>query len=669
MADLSEFHESEVEALRKLSQRLSKQLHEAKQKHEALVKATYQGAYDAFLLEPWPKSVAPKKDKRSKKAEVALWHMTDWQGAKALADDTPVLTTQGWMTHGELRPGMEVFGPEGKPVKITAVTGSRMVECGEVIFDCGISIVASMDHSWSGWRRYKSWPDNVYSRRGLVWTTQQIADLKPSFRSNRKYNDRSFCIDLPEPLSGPFVDLPIDPYILGVWLGDGNSADGRITVGKDDVGHASQYGRLTKYPSATAWTLFVPELTKKLRWSGLIGNKHVPKKYLHASAEQRLALLQGLMDTDGTVDSRGHCSFTNTRKDLSDAVAFLAVSLGMKVKRSESVGELYGVEKRRVYDVYISSGPVPLFRMERKLRRMRSDWQEITRYRFVQDVVKVGLRPAQCITVDGGLYLAGRDLVITHNCTTSYNSSVMQERVLRFVDKAETITDIQRSDHPVKDCVIMFGGDMVEGLFNFATQAFEIDQTIFGQFVTVSKLLGVVVKRALGIYEHVTVVAEWGNHGRIGSKRDNVPKADNIDRMCYEMARQLLAGEPRLTWQDCVEDIQRVEIGNYRALLMHGDEVGRAGFASPSAWQAAGNRWKAGAYKWDFQDIYLGHYHKVASEPLSNGVGSVYWTGSTESDNRYARDSMAASGEPSQRLHFIDPERGRTTAQYVVWVD
>ena len=253
--------------------------------------------------------------------------------------------------------------------------------------------------------------------------------------------------------------------------------------------------------------------------------------------------------------------------------------------------------------------------------------------------------------------------------TTSYNSDVMVERVLKFVNKAETITEIQRTDHPVKDCTIMFGGDMVEGLFNFATQAFEIDQTIFGQFVTVSKLLVDVVTKALSLYENVTVIAEWGNHGRIGSKRDNVPKADNIDRMCYEMARQLLTHETRLTWQDCPEDIQRVEVGNYRALLMHGDEVGRNGFASPAAWQAAGNRWKAGAYKWNFQDIFLGHYHKHAQENLADGQGAIYWTGSTESDNRYARDSMAASGVPSQRLHFVDPIKGRTTSIYQVWLD
>ena len=253
--------------------------------------------------------------------------------------------------------------------------------------------------------------------------------------------------------------------------------------------------------------------------------------------------------------------------------------------------------------------------------------------------------------------------------TTSYNSEVMKERVKRFVQKALSITEIQRSDHPVKDCTIMFGGDLVEGLWNFPTQAFEVDATLFKQFVTVAKLIEEVVLGALNNYEHVTVVAEWGNHGRLGSKRDAIPKADNLDRMTYELARQRLEHEPRLTWGDCEEDIQRVEIGNYRALLMHGDEVGRAGFASPAAWQAAGNRWKAGAYDWDFSDIYLGHYHKVASENMSDGISAIYWTGSTESGNRYARDSMAASGVPSQRLHFVDPAKGRITAQYVIWLD
>jgi hypothetical protein len=266
--------------------------------------------------------------------------------------------------------------------------------------------------------------------------------------------------------------------------------------------------------------------------------------------------------------------------------------------------------------------------------------------------------------------------------TPSYNTDIMNLRVHRFMDKALRITDIQRMDHPVRHATLAFDGDMVEGLWNFPTQPFEIDATIFGQFVSVSNLIVEVVRRALASFETVTVVAEWGNHGRMGSKRDAVPRSDNIDRMTYELARQVLmsSGEPRLNWKaNGAEDIQRIEIGNYRALLMHGDEVGRQGFASPSAWQAAGNRWKAGGYTgpaWssgapsnDFHDIYLGHYHRHAQEPLSDGMSTIFWTGSTESENRYARDSMAASGVPSQRLHFIDPEAGRVSSIYQVWLD
>ena len=252
--------------------------------------------------------------------------------------------------------------------------------------------------------------------------------------------------------------------------------------------------------------------------------------------------------------------------------------------------------------------------------------------------------------------------------TVSYNSEVMRSRVMQFCDKAAKITDIQRADHPVTECVICFGGDLVEGLFNFPSQPFEIDSTIFEQYVTVSRLLVDTVRRALAVYERVQVVAEWGNHGRIGSKRSVVPSSDNFDRMCYELARQLLAGEPRLSWDDCPDDIQHVEIGNYRALLIHGDEIGRNGFASKATIVQHVNRWRSGAHRWEFRDCYVGHYHTHSEDPLANGEGSVYWTGSTESDNRYAGDNLASSALPSQRLHFIDPNEGRVTASYKVWL-
>lgn len=253
--------------------------------------------------------------------------------------------------------------------------------------------------------------------------------------------------------------------------------------------------------------------------------------------------------------------------------------------------------------------------------------------------------------------------------TTTYNSQVMRDRVLRFTEKAVGITNIQRADHPVEKCVIAFGGDMVEGIFNFPNQVHEIDSTLFEQYVTVSRLLVDVVRVALANYRQVEVVAEWGNHGRIGSKRDAVPRSDNFDRMCYELARQLLSDEKRLVWSESPEDVQRIEIGNYRALLIHGDEVGRNGFASPSTIVSHISKWQSGSYPWQFRDVYIGHYHTHNEWALPNGLGSVYQTGSTESDNRYAGVMLAASATPSQRLHFVDPVKGRVTASYKVWLD
>lgn len=252
--------------------------------------------------------------------------------------------------------------------------------------------------------------------------------------------------------------------------------------------------------------------------------------------------------------------------------------------------------------------------------------------------------------------------------TVSYDSEVMRERVHRFVDKAERITAIQRADHPVPDCTILLGGDMLEGLMIFPTQPFEVDATIFEQWGNVSTLLTEIVRRALGNHDHVTVISEWGNHGRIGSKRDSVPRADNLDRMIYATARMALTGEPRLTWDDSPEDIRKVEIGNYRALLLHGDEVGRNGWVSEKSFLTYLNKLKAGSFGWPFRDAYTGHLHTHNEWAMADGTGAWYQTGSTESDNRYARDGLGSAAQPSQRLHFVDPDKGRVTSQFKVWV-
>jgi hypothetical protein len=258
--------------------------------------------------------------------------------------------------------------------------------------------------------------------------------------------------------------------------------------------------------------------------------------------------------------------------------------------------------------------------------------------------------------------------------TVTYNSEVMGQRVRAYLKNSMKLVEIQRQDHPVNELVILLGGDMIEGLFNFPTQPYEIDATLFDQFVNVATLLDEAARFYAERFVTVRFVAEWGNHGRIGSKRAAVPKADNADRMTYHLAAAMGKDIPNVTWSIVAEDIQRFEIGNYRALLIHGDEVGRNGYASPSTLVRHITGWKSGAYTvdgrpWEFRDAYMGHYHTHAQWPLPDGAGNLFQTGSIESDNRYARDNLAVTATPSQRLHFVDPRKGRVTAQYQVWVD
>jgi hypothetical protein len=102
-------------------------------------------------------------------------------------------------------------------------------------------------------------------------------------------------------------------------------------------------------------------------------------------------------------------------------------------------------------------------------------------------------------------------------------------------------------------------------------------------------------------------------------------------------------------------------------LLVHGDEIKSFGGNVPAfGIMRKMNAWASGVIE-DFTDSYCGHFHQNICMTLANG-GRVFVTGSIESDSAYAKEFVAATGNPSQRLHFIDPNKGRVTAEYVVWL-
>jgi len=252
--------------------------------------------------------------------------------------------------------------------------------------------------------------------------------------------------------------------------------------------------------------------------------------------------------------------------------------------------------------------------------------------------------------------------------TADYNIETCEQRIHRFAAKIEKLTAIQRADHPVRNAHVMFGGDMVEGLGIFPGQAYEVEAHLFEQLFATAKLMEQFVLELAGTFEHITVTCEYGNHGRLGRKGE-MPGADNIDRVAYRITGDRLEEHPNIDWHTDSNWYQTVTIGNYRALLVHGDEIKSFGGNTPAfGILRKCNQWSSGVIPEPFTDVYMGHFHTPMTLTMANG-GQIYVTGSPESENVYAKEFMAATGQPSQRLHYVDPDAGQVTASYLVWLD
>lgn len=324
---------------------------------------------------------------------------------KALALDTQVRTTTGWKRHIDLAAGDFVFSPDGEPVRVIANTGEmRESRCFAVNFTRGQTIIAAGDHRWPVIK--KSSP-----RKGKGRTVKYSESVVDTF--SLKVGDRiarTPLLDLPD------ADLPIDPYLLGCWLGDGETAGGRITCA-DPIW--STFGNVSHAHDKKGLTRTIYGLRVKLRELGVLGNKHVPESYLNASAEQRRALLQGLMDTDGTCAKHGQAVFCNTNPRLAEAVAFLSRSLGVPAHATHYYGYSWQVSMQpRQADKF--------FRLERKLKRCASGGYQ-HQHRKVRLVEEIESVPVNCIQVEGGLYLAGEQMVPTHNSTIITFAGTIQD--------------------------------------------------------------------------------------------------------------------------------------------------------------------------------------------------------------------------------------------------
>lgn len=306
---------------------------------------------------------------------------------KALAIDTPIPTPRGWRPMGDLKIGEYVFDENGQPTQVVAATTIMMNRpCAVVLFSDGQQIVTDLGHRWVTTNKR----ERKGGHPGAVRTTREIAE------SLRKGDEWNHHVQLARPARYPPQRLPVDPYVLGIWLGDGTASKAEITV----------TGQFTLDDS----------LEGELEAMGLLRNKHVPEAYLRASIEQRLALLQGLMDSDGHIDDYGRCEFVNTNERISDAVLELAASLGLRPTKRKKRVTPYGIEQEPAYQVkFVPTPATPVFRLRRKAQRIRVGRHHA--FRAITDVQPCEPRPVRCIEVSNptGLFLAGPAYIPTHN--------------------------------------------------------------------------------------------------------------------------------------------------------------------------------------------------------------------------------------------------------------
>lgn len=403
----------------------------------------------------------------TKKADGSIV-VEDWKG---LALDTPIPTPNGFKTMAELKEGEDVLGSNGKPTKIIKKSGIHNRDCYELEFMSNQTVTSDNVHLWQVEYNQKK---HIGEKTGKL-----ISEVLSTEELFEKFSDpltAAFRIVNPASLDLPEKDLPIDPYLLGYWLGDGDSRGGYISVGKDDIDET--FERLQKiWPTAKKildeksghYDIGFPKLIEEgcsfgnihnnrphidfcdeckfaakteglsrkdgnnvgltvlLKRNNLQNNKHIPEEYLFASYNQRLALLQGLMDSDGTWNkTRNRAVFGGVKEELFYNVMSLISTFGItpyhsviEKKLSWKNNEVYD---KPVYSLEFSTFSLNPFLLERK-RKLVEDYtttsktEYMSSRKYIRNIKKVESVPTQCIGVDAedSLYQFGENFTLTHN--------------------------------------------------------------------------------------------------------------------------------------------------------------------------------------------------------------------------------------------------------------
>ena len=326
--------------------------------------------------------------------------------------DSVIPTPSGWTTLGDISVGDAVIDRFGNPVNVTYVSPIEPnPDAYRVTFSDGNYIDADAEHQWYT----ETLNEREKKKLGGVRTTKEILD---TLVSNRQTKALNHAIPTTKPLNLPEARLPIPPYTLGAWLGDGTTSSGSICSEDDGIlEEIRNDGYVVRKHESTKNIYGILGLQSQLKENGLYGNKHIPAVYSRASYEQRLALVQGLMDTDGYVRTDGLCEFSVNLKELAKGFLDIIQTLGIKATMRESDSKLYGRVTGTRYRISFKTD-ILVCRIKRKVERLPKKLATPrSLYRYIVSVEPITPVPMRCISVDGpdNTYLIGDAYIPTHN--------------------------------------------------------------------------------------------------------------------------------------------------------------------------------------------------------------------------------------------------------------
>ena len=271
------------------------------------------------------------------------------ESAKALALDVPIKTTEGWKTIAGINEGDFVYGNDGKPAEVLKVSPIfEDHDCYKFIFDDKTEVVCDAGHRWTVLDKH--------SRKVKTLTADYMFAHQTLGKPRNGYQEFAYRIALTSPIEYPVSELPVDPYLFGLWLGDGDKDEPHITIGASNFDEQMIYVK-EKYPFDDI-AVYKSHNCQKIRLNNgmrakmaslsVFYNKHIPDIYINSSIEQRLELVRGLIDSDGSVatkgSKRGTVEFCNTNKRIVDGLVEVLGSLGIKFTVIQKKAMLYGRE-------------------------------------------------------------------------------------------------------------------------------------------------------------------------------------------------------------------------------------------------------------------------------------------------------------------------------------